>query len=433
MEDSETVAMTANEEQPIQVFLDSPSVNASLNVGVLTIEHVKGHEIFTFQFSEAALSHPHINVLFPNVTVGKGHFHLSHNENAALYKMLTDSMPDRWGKVLFKKKRLKEAKESGNQKHMPDLNEADYLLQLSDQTRMGAFRFYNSESKVYLGPNDQAIPPITRVQALQEICRKVENDDEVGSWLEQLIAPGTSLGGARPKANVINEKGVLCIAKFPSKNDEQDVGLWEFITNRLAHQCNINVPGCDFNKFNSEYTTFLCERFDRNNQDERIHFVSAMALTQHNDGDDETSYLEIAEIIKQHGQNTTTNLHELWRRIVFNIAVSNGDDHLRNHGMLLQPEGWVLSPAYDVTPGSGKSGYLKLNIDDADNSADFELALSCAGYFELEINQAKTILKEVYDSVSQWSGLAKKLGASQNEIDLMQSAFRIEELASCIE
>ncbi len=425
--------MTVNEGQSIQVFLDSPSAKASLNAGALHIEHVKGHEIFTFQFSEEALGHPHINLLFPNVVIGKGHFHLSNDENTALYKLLTDSMPDRWGKVLLKKKRLKDAKESGNHKHMPDLNDADYLLQLSDQTRMGAFRFYNSETEVYLGPNDQAIPPITRVQELQEICRKVEDDDEVGSWLEQLIAPGTSLGGARPKANMINEKGVLCIAKFPSKNDEIDIGLWEFITNQLANQCKINVPDCDINKFNSEYTTLLCERFDRISQDERIHFVSAMALTQHNDGDEEASYLDIAEVIKQHGQDATANLHELWRRIVFNIAVSNGDDHLRNHGMLLQPEGWVLTPAYDVNPGSGKSGYLKLNIDDADNSADFELALSSAGYFELDMTQAKAILKEVYDSVSQWETLAKRYSASQNEIDLMQSAFQIEALGKCIE
>lgn len=424
--------MTVNEGQSIQVFLDSPSVKASLNVGALHIEHVKGHEIFTFQFSEEALSHPHINLLFPNVAVGKGHFHLSNDENAALFKMLTDSMPDRWGKVLLKKKRLNELKEAGTRQRMPDLNDSDYLLQLSDRTRMGAFRFYNSETENYLGSNDQAIPPITRVQELQEICRKVEDDDEVGSWLEQLIAPGTSLGGARPKANMINEKGVLCIAKFPSKNDEIDVGLWEFITNRLAHQCNINVPDCDFNKFNSEYTTFLSDRFDRNNQGERIHFVSAMALTQHNDGDEEVSYLEIAEVIKQHGQDATANLHELWRRIVFNIAVSNGDDHLRNHGLLLQPEGWVLAPAYDVNPGSGKSGYLKLNIDDADNSTDFELALSSAEYFELDIAQSKAILKEVYDSVSQWEILAKRYSASQNEIDFMKSAFQTEALAVLI-
>ncbi len=425
--------MIANEGQSIHVYLDSPSVNASLNVGALHIEHVKGYEVFTFQFSEEALNHPHINLLFPNVAVGKGHFHLSNGENAALYKMLTDSMPDRWGKVLLKKKRLIEVKEAGTGQRMPDLNNSDYLLQLSDQTRMGAFRFYNSETENYLGPNDQAIPPITRVQELQDICRKVEDDDEVGSWLEQLIAPGTSLGGARPKANLINEKGVLCIAKFPSKNDEIDVGLWEFITNRLARKCNINVPDCDLNKFNSEYTTFLSDRFDRINQDERIHFVSAMALTQHNDGDEEASYLEIAEVIKQHGQDATANLHELWRRIVFNIAVSNGDDHLRNHGMLLQSEGWILTPAYDVTPGSGKLGYLKLNIDDTDNSADFELALSSAKYFELDMSQTKAILKEIYDAVSQWETLAKRYSASQNEIDLMKSAFQTEALAEHIE
>ncbi|MCZ6804136.1 MAG: HipA domain-containing protein [Proteobacteria bacterium] len=425
--------MTVNKGQSIQIHLDSPSASASLNVGALQIENIKGHEIFTFQFSEEALSHPHINLLFPNVAVSKGHFHLSHTENAALFKMLTDSMPDRWGKVLLKKKQLNEAKVSGTSKRMPDLNDSDYLLQLSDQTRMGAFRFYNPESEVYLGPNDQAIPPVSRVQELQEICCKVENDDAVGSWLEQLIAPGTSLGGARPKANMINEKGVLCIAKFPGKNDEIDVGLWEFITNRLAHQCNINVPDCDIDKFNSEYSTLLCERFDRNNQNERIHFVSAMALTQHNDGDEEASYLEIAEVIKQHGQDAAVNLHELWRRIVFNIAVSNGDDHLRNHGMLLQPEGWVLTPAYDVNPGSGKSGYLQLNIDDADNSADFDLALSSAEYFELDMTQAKAILKEVHISVTQWETSAKQQGASQNEIDIMQSAFQTEALAAHLE
>lgn len=424
--------MAGNESQSIQVYLDSLSVSPSLNVGVLQIERVKGNEVFTFQFSDEALTHPHIYLLLPNVVVDNGYFHLSNDENAALYKMLTDSMPDRWGKVLLKKKRLHEIKKSGSDKRMPDLKDSDYLLQLSDQTRMGAFRFYNSTDEVYMGPDDKAIPPITCIQELQEICQKVENDDEVGSWLESLIAPGTSLGGARPKANMVNRKGVLCIAKFPSKNDEIDVGLWEFITNKLAKQSNIDVPAYGIEKFNSEYSTLLCERFDRNDKNERIHFISTMALTQHTDGDEEASYLEIAEVIKQHGQDATCNLHELWRRIVFNISVSNGDDHLRNHGMLLQSDGWILAPAYDVNPGSGTSGYLKLNIDDADNSADFNLALSTANYYSLNMTQARSILKDIHDSVSQWQTLAKRHGASQNEIDIMQSAFQVDALANHI-
>ena len=232
------------------------------------------------------------------------------------------------------------------------------------------------------------------------------------------------MGGARPKANILDEHGNLWIAKFPSKNDPIDKGAWEFLAYRLAVDCGIEMAPSRIERIVGNYHTFFTERFDRA-QEERIHFSSAMTMTGNNEDtirDSPASYLDIAEFIQTNGVNIDKNLHQLWRRIVFNIAVSNTDDHLRNHGFILTPKGWILSPAYDINPSIDKDG-LALNIDMENNSLDLELAKSVGEYFRLDDKQMDSIIKEVLNSVAQWKRIANKIGISRAEQELMAAAF----------
>ena len=242
-----------------------------------------------------------------------------------------------------------------------------------------------------------------------------------------LVDPGSSLGGARPKASVLDAKDHLWIAKFPSHSDTNDSGAWEMVLHQLAHACHIEVPEAKMHRFTEKHHTYLSKRFDRTNEGSRIHFASAMTLLGHNDGDDYhdgTSYLELVAFISKHSPESTADLEQLWRRILFNILVSNTDDHLRNHGFLLSRTGWRLSPAYDLNPNEYGTG-LKLNISETDNSLEVDLAMEVSGYFKLKADKANKIRKEMINVVMQWSVVAKKLGLSNNEIDTIKSAFRV--------
>lgn len=249
------------------------------------------------------------------------------------------------------------------------------------------------------------------------------NDTEYLKWLAMLVAPGSSLGGARPKASILDEREQLWIAKFPSKNDDTDVGAWEMVVYRLAKSAGLILPNAQIMKY-SKHHTFLSQRFDRSD-DGRIHFASAMTLLGYTDGNnfhDGISYLELAEFISSYGSNVQVDLEELWRRIVFNICVSNCDDHLRNHGFLLTKRGWSLSPAYDINPIETGTG-LTLNINENDNSLNLDLALDVAPFFRLSDKRANQILHEVLNATSNWRAVAKNLGLSNLELDLKANAF----------
>ena len=238
------------------------------------------------------------------------------------------------------------------------------------------------------------------------------------------MAPGSSLGGARPKANILDNDKSLWIAKFPSKTDTTDKAAWEFLAYQLAIKAGIEMAPCRIEKIMGNYNTFFTKRFDRKNG-ERIHFASAMSMTSNNEDtvrDNQASYLDIAEFISSNGVNIEANLHQLWRRIIFNIAISNTDDHLRNHGFILTKEGWILSPAFDLNPSVDKDG-LALNIDTVNNELDFELAKSVGKYFRLEEKQMTTIIQEVKQATSNWKTIAKELGIPRGEIELMTKAF----------
>jgi serine/threonine-protein kinase HipA len=246
----------------------------------------------------------------------------------------------------------------------------------------------------------------------------------VRKWLGILLAPGSSLGGARPKANIIDEKGNLWIVKFPSKEDTIDKAAWEFLAYKLATKAGIEMAECKIEKISGKYFTFFTKRFDRI-KDKRIHFASAMTMTGNNEEtikENPSSYLDIAEFIQFNESNNKKELQQLWRRMVFNIAISNTDDHLRNHGFILTKEGWILSPAFDLNPSVDKDG-LALNIDTVNNELDFELAKSVGKYFRLEEKQMTTIIQEVKQATSNWKIIAKELGIPRGEIELMTKAF----------
>ena len=311
------------------------------------------------------------------------------------------------------------------------LTDIDFLLGVYDETRMGGLRFSVTEDGPFLSDDRElATPPWTTLRKLESASLAFEKNEDgmEEKWLKQLLAPGSSLGGARPKASVSAPDGSLWIAKFPSKHDDINVGAWEMVVHDLAVMCGLDVPEAKLEHFSKTGSTFLTKRFDRDGE-HRIHFASAMTLLGKNDGAsaaDGSSYLDIVSLIRKYGATPKKDLLELWKRIVFNMAVSNTDDHLRNHGFILTNEGWCLSPLYDVNPNSD-GDVLSLNVDEYSNLIDFELALDVAPAFGLTEKQAKIQLDEIKSIVeNNWRMLAKKQGLARGEIEGMAPAFDME-------
>ena len=336
-----------------------------------------------------------------------------------------DSMPDTWGRTLMKRKAAQEA--NMRNEPSPKLYDIDFLLGVHDETRMGALRFKLDPKGSFLDDSENyTVPPIASVRELQEASRNVElgEANNMREWLNILVTPGSSLGGARPKANVKDDNGNLWIAKFPSKNDITDQASWEYLVYLLAVQSRIEMAESKLMKVAGSFHTFFTKRFDRIGE-ERIHFSSAMTMTGNTETglrDHQASYLEIAEFLQTYGVNIKNNLEQLWRRIVFNIAVSNTDDHLRNHGFILTEEGWTISPAFDINASIDKN-ILALNIDMNDNSLDFELARSVGEYFQLDVKAMDTIINQTKEVVRKWDEIAEKIGVSRHERAMMAPAF----------
>jgi serine/threonine-protein kinase HipA len=312
------------------------------------------------------------------------------------------------------------------------LFDSDYLLAVSDTCRMGALRFREGAGGAFLAEDTElSVPPLQRLRELEQACRRFEASDADGpehvEWLRMLIAPGSSLGGARPKCSVVDPDGQLWIAKFPSRADEYDVGAWEGLVYQLAKAAGLRIAQARVERFSQVGTTFLTRRFDREHG-ERIHFASAMNLLGYQDGDGAktgASYLDLVDLIERYGATVNEDLEELWRRIVFNICVNNTDDHLRNHGFLLSDQGWSLSPAYDLNAQPWGGG-LALNIDENNNACDLSLARSVGLHFRLSNKQQESILNEVIQSVRAWEKCATDLGLKRSEIERMRSAFQDE-------
>ena len=421
--------MRKNEQRRIEVCAHWSELAEPALMGTLYATPGRGKEIFSFEYAPEWLKGEHARKLDPQLGLFKGQQYAP--DSHANFGLFLDSSPDRWGRVLMKRREAQEARE---QKRPPKtLYESDYLLGVYDGHRMGALRFRTTPEGPFLDENRaQASPPWTSLRELEQACLQLEKDHaeedpEYSKWLRMLIAPGGSLGGARPKASVVDERGHLWIAKFPSTRDEVDIGAWEDVVHKLAHQVGITISIGNARRFGSEHHTFLTRRFDRTDTGERLHFASAMTLLNHVDGDAAAtgaSYLELVEFISKEGARATEDLEQLWRRIVFFICVSNTDDHLRNHGFMLQPKGWSLAPAYDMNPVATGDG-LQLNISESDNAQDLELALSVIEYFRLKKPQAEKIIGDVVQTVKAWRTVASSAGIGVGEQDRMSHAFRV--------
>ena len=409
----------------IYVYADWIGMEEPKCIGILSAQQAKSKEAFSFEYDTNWLKTGQLFLLDPDISLFSGPQYPYRKENFGIF---LDSIPDTWGRTLMKRKAAQEAK--ANQLKTLTLYDIDFLLGVYDGSRMGALRFKKDPEGEFLDNNQNAsTPPWSSVRELQYAAESIEDDkdnDEIRKWLSILIAPGSSLGGARPKANILDLDNSLWIAKFPSKSDTIDKAAWEYLAYKIALQAGIEMATSRIEKINGNYHTFFTKRFDRD-QNKRIHFASAMTMTGKNEEtikDNLPSYLEIAEFISNYGINVESNLHQLWRRIIFNIAISNTDDHLRNHGFILTNEGWILSPAYDLNPSIEKDG-LSLNIDMNNNALDFELARSVGEYFRLNDEQMKQILQEVNQAVSNWKEVANSIGIPRSEQLLMEKAFNL--------
>ncbi|WP_240470431.1 type II toxin-antitoxin system HipA family toxin [Flavobacterium suncheonense] len=395
-------------------------------IGILSAQQAKGKKAFSFEYDNDWLKSEQKFMLDPDIHLYNGPQYPNQKENFGIF---LDSMPDTWGRTLMKRRAAQWAKV--NKTKAPTLYDIDFLLGVYDESRMGALRFKTDPNGDFLDNNKTtSTPPWSSIRELQNAAYIFENDienEDINRWLTVLIAPGSSLGGARPKANILDADKNLWIAKFPSKTDTIDKAAWEFLAYQLAIKAGIEMAPCRIDRILGNHNTFFTKRFDRENGG-RIHFASAMTMTGNNEDtirDHQASYLDIAEFISTYGTNIEANLHQLWRRIIFNIAISNTDDHLRNHGFILTKDGWILSPAYDLNPSIDKEG-LALNIDLDNNALDFELAKSVGEYFRLNNLQMETIIQEVLEATAHWKTLAKDIGISRNEQELMEKAFRFQ-------
>lgn len=403
---------------------DDFSTGQPILMGNLYVNVIKGGESYSFEYDKSWLKKTGLTLtLDPELMPYAGRqYPIGKN----IFGLFADASPDRWGRVLMNKRERILAEKEGRKPSR--LYDSDYLLGVYDETRMGGIRFKLEPEGSFLSDDKEtAAPPWATLRKLEEASRNFENDETSLSekWLNQLIKPGSSLGGARPKATVADTKDQLWIAKFPSKNDENDTEAWEMVAHDLAALCGLNVPEAKLEKFSPLGSTFLIKRFDRL-ENRRVHFASTMTLLGKTDGAsaaDGSSYLDIAAFIKSCGAQPKKDLIELWKRIVFNMAITNTDDHLRNHAFILTDKGWVLSPLYDVNPVP-YGDELSLNVDEEDNSINIKLAVQTAMRFGIPesdaADYAESILKIVRDN---WEKTASGYRLTRRQIEEMRPAF----------
>ena len=400
-----------------------------LLVGRLWARTRNDRESATFEYDKSWLAHPDRFSLEPALKLGPGPFHTPSGK--ALFGAIGDSAPDRWGRVLMRRAERRRAEREGQTPRT--VGEIDYLLMVDDEARQGALRFAEREGGPFLAEHGPAkIPPLIELPRLLSAAEHVLSRTDDDQDLRLLLAPGSSLGGARPKASVRDRDGHLAIAKFPNKGDEVNTVLWEAVALTLAAKAGIAAPVWRL-KIAAGKPILLLRRFDRE-QGTRVPFLSAMSMLGAKDNE-VRSYLEFVDVLRQYGAAPKEDMRALWRRIVFSILISNTDDHLRNHGFLWAgTAGWRLSPAYDLnpTPTDIKPRILATAIDLDDSTASLKLALEVAGYFELDEAEARKIAAQVGQAVAAWRREANKLGLTPAEIDRMASAFEHEDLKAAL-
>ena len=391
-------------------------------IGTIFSDMLNGIEVVSFTYEQGWLKeHPHL-ILDPTFEQSPYRFY---SKDRMLFGAFQDSCPDRWGRKLIDRRESLYAEKEGRRPRK--FTETGYMLRLQDVTRSGAFRFKTDEQGDYQGNYDLSIPPISSIRELEQISLGYEKGSDE-RWIEQLVAPGSSLGGARPKANVRDVDGCLWIAKFPSRFDDYDIGAWEKVVNDIAKECHIVVPESKLYRYSDLGSTFLVKRFDRlydsSGREQRVHFASAMTMLGMRDGKtDGVGFLDLVDVVEKNTVNTDKELETLFRRVIFDIAISNQDDHLRNFGFLLNGNKWSLSPSYDLNPVYN-ADYLSMNIDVEDSRRSFEVALSTAPFYHLTNEKGREIIREVSEIVTEsWNKLATKYGISGAEKRRMSPAF----------
>lgn len=412
-----------------ETFVYVDLAGAARQVGRLWTRVRRGRESATFEYDDAWLENPGRFALEPALSLGQGAYHTPAGK--ALFGALGDSAPDRWGRTLMARAERRSAR--AEERPPRTLTELDYLLNVSDLSRQGALRFCAEPGGPFLAHSDaDPVPPLIELPRLLTATDLIEDEDGNDELLALLLAPGSSLGGARPKASVLDIDGTLAIAKFPKRDDEIDIVRWEAVALSLAAHAGIMVPKWRLERLDNRYA-LIVRRFDRNGA-ARIPFLSAMSMLGADDRD-VRSYLEIADALRQYGAESRADHEELWKRIVFSIFISNTDDHLRNHGFLYEgTAGWRLSPAYDLNPVPVdlKPRFLTTAVDLENHEASVELALTVAPYFGLDENAARAVARDVALSVAEWRTIASMLGLPRQSIERMASAFDHDDLKSAL-
>jgi serine/threonine-protein kinase HipA len=406
------------QDNAVEVWLEC-DLGPPCRVG--TLAHDRGQ--IRFQYEQAWLRDARVFAIDPDLSLDKAPFFPK--PELGNFGIFLDSSPDRWGQTLMKRREALQAKD---EKRPPQtLYTWDFLLGVQDFTRQGGLRFRGVGTQEFLGNEKMAAPPVTTLRELEAVAsqlsnRRIDDLDALRKWLAVLVAPGASLGGARPKANFTDADGSLWIGKFPSRNDDRDVGAWEHVVHGLAQKAGVDVPEAKVVRLSNEFHTFCVQRFDRAKGTRRF-YASAMTLLRKEQSEG-TSYLELAQLLRTRGDgaHTSADLEQLFRRVAFNVAIGNRDDHLRNHGFVLADTGWRLAPAFDVNPNVDKAEHV-LNIDDSDNRPSLTTVLSTALFYGLDEERGGQIVEDVVSAIDGWKLAAKKAGIARSDIELTGSAF----------
>ncbi len=409
-----------------EVYIDQQG--RPLPVGLARCNRVRGRETILFEYDDAWLSHPDRFSLEPSLPLTRGAF--APPAGGATFGSMGDSAPDTWGRRLMQRAERRLA--AAESRPLRTLMESDYLLGVADETRLGALRFRRWGEEAFQAPSRDGVPALVKLGTLLQVTERILRDEESDEDLQLIFAPGSSLGGARPKASVIDQYGHLSIAKFPKETDDYSVETWEEIALRLAEQAGISTPRHALVEVAGK-AVLLSRRFDRAGAG-RLPFLSAMAMLGAKDGE-RGSYPEMVDALAQHGANGKADARALYRRVVFNVLISNVDDHLRNHGFLRQDRsGWSLAPAYDLNPVPTdlKARVLTTNINLDEGTCSLDLLEEASAFFGLTLPQAREVIKAVASVTVRWRESAKATGARAAEITRMASAFEHKDLQQAL-
>lgn len=402
----------------VEVWLDADFLERT-HVG--TLSHDRG--TLRFAYDAAWIKNPQAFALDPDLSLGEGTYFP--NAEAGNFRVFDDSAPDRWGQTLMKRREALAAKDERRKPRT--LYAWDFLLGVEDVSRQGALRYRSPDEEAFLAHDSLTVPPAASLKELEIVTReitakRIDDLTALRQWLKILVAPGASLGGARPKASFTESNGNLWIAKFPARDDTRDVGAWEAVAQRLAARAGIDVPQSELRRFSSEYHTFCVKRFDRSGARRRF-YSSAMAMLRR-DRSEGTSYLDIAEFVRTRGAegHIEPDLEQLFRRVAFNVAIGNRDDHLRNHGFILTPTGWRLAPAFDLNPNTDRADHV-LNIDESDNRPSLATVIETSEWYVGSKDRGRAIVEQVLHETREWRRAAQALKIARADIELTATAF----------